>query len=108
MANHEWTERQNATPEARREYEQERLVLWTTSRICELMEEAGVSRAELARLLGTSRANVTAMLSGSRNLTLRTLADVAFVLGSRAEIRMEPLQTAEQADAPAPRRRKAG
>ncbi|HEX8693457.1 MAG TPA: helix-turn-helix transcriptional regulator [Longimicrobium sp.] len=91
MRNREWTERQTATPEARREYEQERLVLWTTEQIAGLMEQAGVSRAELARMLGTSRANVTALLSGARNMTLRTLAEVCHALGRRAEIRLEPL-----------------
>jgi len=95
MSNREWIERQTATPEARREYEQERLVLWTTERIAELMQQAGVSRADLARLLGTSRANVTGLMSGERNMTLRTLADLCFALGYRAELRLEPLREGE-------------
>lgn len=99
MRNRDWTERQTATPEARREYEQERLVLWTTERIAELMEQAGVSRAELARMLRTSRPNVTALLSGARNMTLRTLADVCSVLGYRAEIRLEPLHELDESPA---------
>jgi transcriptional regulator with XRE-family HTH domain len=100
MTNREWIERQTATPEARREYEQERLVLWTTERISELMEQAGVSRAELARLLGTSRPNVTGLLSGERNMTLRTLADLCSVLGHRADIRLEPLRNGEYVSTP--------
>jgi transcriptional regulator with XRE-family HTH domain len=95
MSNREWIERQTATPEARREYEQERLVLWTTERIAELMQQAAISRADLARLLGTSRANVTGLMSGERNMTLRTLADVCFALGYRAELRLEPLRQGE-------------
>jgi predicted nucleotidyltransferase/antitoxin component HigA of HigAB toxin-antitoxin module len=89
--NAKWIERQSATPEARRLYEQERLVAWATERISEAMEEGEVSRADLARLLETSRANVTALLSGARNMTLRTLADVASALGKRVEISLEPL-----------------
>lgn len=100
MRNHEWIDRQTATPEARREYEQERLVLWTTERIAELMEQSGVSRAELARMLGTSRPNVTALLSGARNMTLRTLADVCSVLGHRADVRLEPLRSGEYTSTP--------
>jgi len=87
-----WSERQTGTPEDRRAYEQERLVVWATDRLAEAMEEAGVSKAELAARLGTSRAHVTALLSGSRNMTLRTLADVACVLGQRVEVVLEPLR----------------
>ncbi|HEX2078407.1 MAG TPA: helix-turn-helix transcriptional regulator [Longimicrobium sp.] len=100
MTNREWIDRQTATPEARREYEQERLVLWTTERITELMEQSGVSRADLARMLGTSRPNVTALLSGARNMTLRTLADLSCVLGYRADVRMEPLRYGEYTSTP--------
>lgn len=81
-----------APPEARRDYEQERLVRSATERISEAMEEAGISRADLARMMGTSRANVTTLLSGERNMTLRTLADLAAVLGQRVEITLEPLR----------------
>jgi transcriptional regulator with XRE-family HTH domain len=90
--NENWIERQSATPESRRLYEQERLVLWATEEVSETMEAGEISKADLARMLGTSRANITALLSGSRNMTLRTLADVACVLGQRVEISLEPLR----------------
>ena len=90
--NESWIERQSATPESRRLYEQERLVLWATEEVSETMEAGEISKADLARMLGTSRANITALLSGSRNMTLRTLADVACVLGQRVEISLEPLR----------------
>jgi transcriptional regulator with XRE-family HTH domain len=95
-----WIGRQSATPEARRLYEQERLVAWATERLSEAMEEGEVSKADLARLLETSRANVTALLSGGRNMTLRTLADVACVLGHRVEISLEPLRQGQFLSAP--------
>ncbi len=72
--------------ERKRIFEQEALAFQATEVISELMAAAGVTKAELARRLGTSRAFVTQTLSGSRNLTLHTLADVAFVLGSRISI----------------------
>ena len=78
--------------ESARLYQQERLVLWATEAICELMAENNVSRAELARRLGTSRANITQMLNGSRNLTLRTLADMAWACEARIDVRVEPLR----------------
>jgi transcriptional regulator with XRE-family HTH domain len=98
--NNAWIERQTATPKARREYEQERLVLWATDKICEAMDEAEMTKADLARTLGTSRANVTALLSGNRNMTLRTLADVACLLGQRVEISLEPLRSGQFMSSP--------
>ena len=94
MANEAWTERQTRTPEARRRYEQERLILWTTEAICEAMEEQGLDRAAVAGKLGTSRANVTQLLSGSRNMTLRSLAGLAHACGMRAEISLDELTDA--------------
>jgi transcriptional regulator with XRE-family HTH domain len=85
-----WMAYQGASQEARRLYEQERLVAWVTEAISRLMESRKISKAELAELLGTSRANVTQMLSGGRNMTLRTLADVACVLGARVTVELSP------------------
>ena len=91
MANEAWIERQTRTPEARKRYEEERLILWTTEAICEAMEEQGLTRAQLAEQLGTSRSNITQLLSGSRNMTLRSLASLAYACGLRAGIDLEEL-----------------
>jgi transcriptional regulator with XRE-family HTH domain len=94
--NKSWTERQTHSLEARRLYEQERLTVWATELVSEAMNEGDISKADLARLLGTSRAHVTNLLSGQRNMTLRTLADVACVLGQRVSVALEPMRwTAE-------------
>jgi transcriptional regulator with XRE-family HTH domain len=92
MTNQAWIERQSATPEARREYEQERLVLWATEMICEAMEASGQSKADIARKLGFSRAHITSLLSGGRNMTLRTLADLGWALDQRVSVAFEPLR----------------
>lgn len=63
--------------------EQERLILEATEVISRCMQERGVSKAELARRVGRSRAYLTQVLSGSRNMTLRTLADLAHALDCR-------------------------
>lgn len=48
--------------------------------VCHLMDEKSVSRAELARRLGTSRAYVTKLLDGNANFTLATMVKVAMAL----------------------------
>lgn len=48
-----------------------------------LMVRRRISRAELARRIGKSKPYVTQLLRAPSNLTLRTLADVAWALGAR-------------------------
>ena len=74
-------------PEFRRHFAEEGFVVECMERVCEWMEREDVTRAELARRLGTTPANVTQMLSG-RNVSLRTLASVAHVLGGVPEFRI--------------------
>ena len=45
------------------------------------MRELGIRQKDLAGMLGVSPAAVSKMLSGGSNLTLRSMAKVAFVLG---------------------------
>jgi|ERR1039458_3851083 transcriptional regulator with XRE-family HTH domain len=70
-------------PEYERLLAQERLILDATEAIVGLLEEEKVSRQELARRLGKSKGFVSQLLSGERNMTLRTLADLGYVLGRR-------------------------
>ncbi|GEM_PF-1038994 len=55
-----------------------------------MMEEHGVSRAELARRLDSSPAYVTQMLKALFNPTLLTLAKVAMALDARVELALVP------------------
>ena len=91
MANEAWIKRQTESPEARRLYEEERLILWTTEAIWAAMDDRGLTRAEVAERLGTSRANVTQLLSGTRNMTLRSLAALAHACGLRADVHLQRL-----------------
>ncbi len=85
------------TPTARKksDYErlvaQETLILQATELIVELLERHSISRQELARKLGKSKGFVTQLLSGERNMTLRTLADLCYVLGQRIELTPHPV-----------------
>ncbi len=85
------------SPEFRKLYAIEGLVAEAGEFIARLLEEQRVSKAELARRLGKSRPYITQMLSGSTNLTVRTLAEVAYALGVEVKLEAVPLQAARQA-----------
>lgn len=51
-----------------------------------LMKEKEVSRAELARRMGTSRAYITKMLGGNANFTLMTMVKLAMALDGAVHI----------------------
>ncbi|MDD2231743.1 MAG: helix-turn-helix transcriptional regulator [Sphaerochaetaceae bacterium] len=50
------------------------------------MYEKGVSKADLARTMGTSRSNITQILKGDRNFTIDTLCDIAHAIGMSVKI----------------------
>jgi transcriptional regulator with XRE-family HTH domain len=77
--------------DGRRLLEQERLILEVTESIANVMDEHGVSRAELAKRLGKSPAFVTKLLRGNNNFTLRTLSDVFFSLDYGARLTLGPV-----------------
>jgi transcriptional regulator with XRE-family HTH domain len=54
-----------------------------------------VTRAELARRLGTSPGHVTRLLSGSSNLTLATMTKMAFVLGMELRTSLQAMEAAQ-------------
>lgn len=74
-------------PGFRKQVTVESLVTEAAEVVAKLMSERGVSKAELARKLGKSRAWVTQLLSGEANMTVRTLAEVVYALD--AEVKLE-------------------
>lgn len=76
-----WFERKSESRHQRQLFEEERAVLRATEEILRLMEKESISKAELARMLGKTKAYVTQALSGGRNMTLRTLAAFAWACG---------------------------
>lgn len=54
------------------------------------MEGSGVTLVELAERCGYSKSDLSQKLSGRRNLTLRTLSEIADALGLAAKIVLEP------------------
>ncbi|MDR2213074.1 MAG: helix-turn-helix transcriptional regulator [Pseudomonadales bacterium] len=58
----------------------------TTEDLLVAMEDQNITKTELAKRLGKSKTFVTQVLSGSRNMTLGTLSDIAFVLELKIKI----------------------
>ena len=54
----------------------------------ELMERRLITKAELARRMGVSPAQVTRLLAGRRNLTIRSMAAIAHALGRQPVLRL--------------------
>lgn len=75
-----------STPEGRRLLEQELLLVAATEVVSKLLGKKQVNRAELARRIGKSKAFVTQILRGRHNMTLRTLADLAWALEARVQL----------------------
>jgi len=66
----------------RRLLRQEELILKAATALSEMLEREGVSKVELVNRLGRTKGFVTQILAGDKNLTLRTIADVAGALGT--------------------------
>jgi transcriptional regulator with XRE-family HTH domain len=97
MAMARWAEQyQTKTTNAgeRRLARQEQLLFDATELISRVMKEEGVTKADLAKRLGKSKAFVTQVLRGQSNMTLRTLSDLADVLGYVVELGAVNPQTA--------------
>lgn len=67
---------------------EERLIADVTEALWDVMEQMDVSKTELATRLGKSKGHVSQLFSGSRNMTLRTLAEICFVLGREVTIKI--------------------
>jgi transcriptional regulator with XRE-family HTH domain len=68
------------------EFVLEGVLLGVNERICEVMQEKGISRTQLADRLGKSRQYVTKLLNGKPNVTLSTLVQIAIALGEGLDI----------------------
>jgi transcriptional regulator with XRE-family HTH domain len=64
------------TSQHQRLFNQERLLVEVTELLATAMESQGISRTELAKRLGKTKAFVTQVLRGGHNMTLRTVADL--------------------------------
>ena len=81
-----FTEWFNESAENQQLTAQERLIIEVTEAIYSKMDDVGITKADLAQKLGKSQAFVSQLLSGSRNMTLRTLSDLCFAVGGTPSI----------------------
>ncbi len=65
-------------------------ILAFTEDLTHAMEREGVSRAELARRLGSTPAYVTKILRGNVNFTLATMVRLARALGAELQVQLVP------------------
>lgn len=72
------------------EYYAELLKIEVTEAIYNLMEAKKYSKAELARKLGCKPPYITKLLRGTANITLDSLAKIAFMLDAKVETKFEP------------------
>ena len=72
------------------EFRMEGLILDFTEKIVMKMRELDISRAELARRLGVSKAFVTKLLNGNPNLTIKTMMSITDVLGCDLNLDLYP------------------
>lgn len=81
------------------QYDREVLRSDISDQILCLMEAQGISKAELARRLKTSKAYVTKILQGNANFTLDSLAQISRALGCKYVGRIVPLDVWKHVDA---------
>lgn len=69
--------------EHRRLLKQEEFLLDVANALAATLQNEGITKSELAKRLGKTKGFVSQILSGGRNLTLRTIADVADALAAK-------------------------
>jgi transcriptional regulator with XRE-family HTH domain len=85
-----------STEERRMQFAEEALIVDVAEQIWSAMTTAKVTKSEIAQKLGKSKALVSQLLNGSRNLTLRSLADIAFTLGYRVDVSLNKVQAVNE------------
>jgi predicted transcriptional regulator len=77
--------------EGKKLYYREDLIFEITEEICKVMDEKHVNKAELSRIAGVSKSNITQLLSGDQNMRLSTIADLLYALDSKLAVTAVPL-----------------
>ncbi len=74
------------TADEKREFAREELIYNVAEDVLVALEDLGVSKSDLAEKLGKSKAYVSQLLSGARNMTLSTFSDICFVLDRKPSV----------------------
>lgn len=81
-------------------YEEERLLLYIQEAISKSIEASGLTRSQIAERLGRNRSFVTQALSSGRNLTIASMAGLAWAAGFRLRPQMDALVPQASTQAP--------
>ena len=87
--NKSWIEEQLQDPEFRRELAMERGGFEFVEQLEHVLSESGLSRSDLARRLGKSAAHITQALRRGRNLTIKTMVEIAGAVDHDVHIRLQ-------------------
>lgn len=91
-----WIRRQAPAGSSLRAYGEEHAINTITGAVLDAIEDAELSRAEVARLLGTTKSYISQVLNGSTNMTLKTLGALLWATGQQvAGIRLEEVAAEE-------------
>jgi transcriptional regulator with XRE-family HTH domain len=89
-----WMRRHSPDNTSLRPYAEDRVVSVLTGAAIDAIEEAGISRVEVARLLGTTKSYVSQVLNGSTNMTVKTLGALLWASGQQVRcLETEPIGT---------------
>jgi len=68
------------------ELARQELIVSVTEQIWAALEDASMTKADLARALEKSKSHVSQLLGGQRNMTLATLADISEAIGVKPHV----------------------
>jgi ribosome-binding protein aMBF1 (putative translation factor) len=91
---------EQSSTESRRLLNQEKLILEVTEALSEAIEKRGLTRSEVAKRLGKTKGFVSQLLAGGRNLTLRTVADIAGAIGISLKVAVQGAEISKSATRP--------
>lgn len=66
--------------------QQEEIIMDVTENFCEILEREKIKKSTLAKFMGKTKGYISQLLGGGRNLTLRSMADLAFHLGYTVKV----------------------
>ncbi|MDA2911771.1 helix-turn-helix transcriptional regulator [Nitrospiraceae bacterium AH_259_D15_M11_P09] len=81
-----WVEEQLDKLQEDFDFRLEGFILDLTRQICGIIEAKNITRAELARKMGVSKAYITEILTGQPNLTLESMLKIADALDSQLRV----------------------
>lgn len=87
-----WMARQLPRGTSLRPYAEDRAISTLTAAVQRAIDEVGMSRKDVADLLGTTKSYVSQVLNGSTNMTLKTLGALLWATGRQVhELVTDPL-----------------